>query len=121
MVQQLAGSSLINPVDIDDDLYSGHIRSNPMTIAAGTYARGDVLEIDTATDKLSALVTAAKAFAIMPFTLTLAADQLLAVYTDGDFNEEVVGLNGVALAPTKTALSGRGINLRKWGAAPDAA
>lgn len=121
MVYPLAGSSLANAIPALDDLYSGNVRSQPMKVAAGSYIRGAILEMDTATDTLSALVTPAKAFAVMPFTVTLAAAGDLAVYVEGDFNQDAIGLNGAALAPTKTALTGRGINLRKWGAAPDAA
>lgn len=115
-----AGSTLGIEVPGHDDLISGNIRTQPLLVAAGTYVRGEIIEIDTATDKLGKLTTAANAAAVIPSDVTLAADAVIAVYTGGDFNQDAVDLNGAPLAPVKTALRDRGIMLREWGAAPDA-
>ncbi|ORE89752.1 hypothetical protein [Aurantimonas sp. 22II-16-19i] len=120
-MSRLAGSTLGIEVPGPDDLHSGSVRTQPLTIVAGSYERGEVLEMTAATNKLGKLATAANAFAVMPYDVTLAAEQDLAVYVEGDFNEDAVKLNGVTLAPVKTALRSRSILLRKWGAAPASA
>ncbi len=110
-----AGSNLNISIPGPDDLHSGNIRTVPLPIAAGTYRRGEVLGF--ASGVYGKLTAAANAAAIMPFDVTLSAAKDLAVYTDGDFNQDALTLNGQALAEVKPVLAKVGILIRKWGAA----
>lgn len=103
-----------------DDLISGNIRTQPLTVFTGTYVRGEVVELDAANSRLTKLTTEANAHAIITEDITLTAPTVIPVYIAGDFNEDAVDVNGADLTDTKLALAGRGIMLRKWGAAPDA-
>lgn len=117
-----ASSSLNNAIPGPDDLHSGSIRTMPVTVAAGTYVRGQVLWENS--DNYAAydeLVTTAVAAAVMPFDIILAAPRLLAVYVEGDFNEDALVIGDATLATVKTELRKVGIIARKWGAAPNAA
>ena len=115
----VASSSLNNAIPGPDDLISGNVRTGPAPVAAGAYVRGEVLGlVGNVYGKLS--VSNAVAAAVMPFDVTLAAQQNLAVYLEGDFNEDALVVGAAALADVKTALRKVGIIARKWGAAPEA-
>lgn len=117
-----ASSSLNNAIPGPDDLLSGNLRTMPVSIAAGTYVRGQVLWLD---DNVYAAfdveATTAVAAAIMPFDKTLASETVLAVYVEGDFNEDALVIGDATLADVKAQLRQAGIMARKWGAAPNVA
>ena len=115
----MAHSTLGLQIPGPDDLHSGGIVTQPVSVAAETYVRGEVLGL--VGNVYGKLTVAANAAAVMPEAVTIAAETVLPVYVGGDFNEDAVGLNGQALAVTKTALRKVGLILRKWGAAPDSA
>ena len=97
----------------------GCLKTQPFTLIAGTYARGDIL-FTTATQSVltnKATTPAAldsESFAIMPFDVVLAADDEMAVYVGGEFNEAAV-TGAATLATVKQTLSERGILLRSFG------
>jgi len=112
----MASSSLNNAIPGPDDLHSGNIRTMPVPVAAGTYERGEVLGlVANLYGKLS--VADAVARAVMPFDCTLGANADLAVYVEGDFNEDALKIGAATLADVKTELREVGIIARKWGAA----
>lgn len=112
----MASSSLNNAIPGPDDLHSGNIRTMPVTLAAGTYERGEVLGlVGNLYGKLS--VAEAVARAVMPFDHVQAANGDLAVYVEGDFNEDALKIGDATLADVKTELREVGIIARKWGAA----
>lgn len=112
----MASSSLNNIIPGPDDLHSGAIRTQPVDVAAGTYERGEVLGlVGNLYGKLS--VANAVSAAVMPFNITLAANTKLAVYVEGDFNEDALKIGAATLATVKTELRKVGILARKWGAA----
>jgi hypothetical protein len=117
----VASSTLNQAVPGPDDLHSGNIRTQPITVAAGTYARGEVLgrsALGAALTKVPA--PGATAIAIMPIAITLAAPTAVPVYIAGDFNQDALVYDsggGVLLATIKDALRDVGIMVRKWGAA----
>lgn len=112
----MASSSLNNAIPGPDDLHSGNIRTMPVTIAAGAYERGEVLGlVGNLYGKLSAENAVARA--VMPFDHTLAADGVLSVYVEGDFNEDALKIGAATLADVTTELRDAGIIARKWGAA----
>jgi hypothetical protein len=115
-----ASSSLNNTIPGPDDLYSGNIRTMPVLVDAGAYVRGEVLGlVGNLYGKLS--VENAVAAAVMPFDVTLAEDAEVAVYIEGDFNEDALVIGAATLADVKTELRQVGIMARKWGAAPNVA
>jgi len=115
-----ANSSLNNAIPGADDLHSGTIRTQPVQIAAGTYRRGEVLGLaGTTYGKLDA--EGAVAAAVMPFDVTYSAPATLAVYVEGDFNEDALVIGDADLDEVKVTLRQVGILARKWGAAPNAA
>jgi hypothetical protein len=98
-----------------DHLYSGHAHTQPRTLVAGTYARGDILELDEATDKLAIVADPVKAFAVMVHDCTLAGDDELPVYISGDqFNKSQLNFNGQNEAATINALHKLGIYVRDF-------
>lgn len=114
-----ASSSLNNASPAVDDLFSGNVGTMPVTVGAGTYVRGEVLGlVDNTYGKLSA--AGASAAAVMPFSLVVAEGKTttIAVYTEGDFNEDALVIGDADLDDVKTSLRKFGITSRKWGAAP---
>lgn len=94
----------------------GCVKTQPFTVAAGTYQCGEVLQNNAGT--LGAIAgDATDAFAIMPFDVTLAADESLAVYVGGEFNEDALIFAAGTIAEAKAPLSLRGISIRKFSAA----
>jgi len=94
------------------------VRTQPFTLQAGTYAKGEVLFatgtgselVNLATD---AGATDANAIAIMPFTGTFPQNDEMAVYVGGEFNEDAV--TGFTDADAvKIALNKVNIRLRKF-------
>ena len=59
--------------------------------------------------------------AVMPFDVVLGAETLLAVYVEGDFNEDALVIGAATLVDVKSALRSVGILARKWGPAPNVA
>lgn len=115
-----AKSSLNNAVPGPDDLHSGAIRTQPVRIAAGTYVRGEVIGlVGTTYGKLAE--DGAVAAAVMPFDVTYSAPAELAVYVEGDFNQDALVIGEADLDEVKVALRQVGIIARRWGAAPGAA
>lgn len=94
----------------------GCVKTQPFTVAAGTYVRGEVLE-DNAGVLQALAADGTTAFAIMPFDVTLAADDEVAVYVGGEFNEDALTLANGTVAEAKEPLSIRGIQIRKFSAA----
>lgn len=118
----VASSSLNNAIPGPDDLISGNSRTMPVLVDAGTYVRGEVLGLVAASNLYGKLtLTDAVAAAVMPFDVTLSADTVLAVYIEGDFNEDALVIGAATLADVKTELRQVGIMARKWGAAPNVA
>lgn len=115
----MAHSTLGLQIPAPDDLHSGNIMTQPVSVAAGTYVRGEVLGLTG--NVYGKLIAAAAAGGIVTEDITIAGETVLPIYVGGDFNEDAVDLNGQALADTKTALRTMGLFLRKWGAAPDSA
>ena len=102
--------------DYDNLKGCGCVKTQPFTVAAGTYVCGEVLENNAGV--LRTLSTdGTTAFAIMPFDVTLAADDDLAVYVGGEFNEDALTLAAGTVAEAKEPLSLRGITIRKFSAA----
>jgi len=104
---------------VDNLAGCGNIKTQPFILIAGTYARGDILfKTATAGELTNKATTAgaldADAFAVMPFDVVLAADDSLAVFIGGEFNEDAV-TGYTALASIKTVLSERGVSLRQFG------
>jgi len=95
------------------------LSTQPFTLQAGTYVRGEVLFVTGVGSELTNLatdpgLTDTNAFAIMPFTVTLAAPDSMAVYKQGEYNEDVV-TGYTDLDAVKVVLSSQGIKLRKFG------
>ncbi|MEL4069586.1 hypothetical protein WKW50_05500 [Ochrobactrum sp. GPK 3] len=114
-----ASSSLNNASPAPDDLYAGDVGTMPVVVGEGTYVRGEVLGlVGNVYGKLS--VEGASAAAVMPFPLVVAAGATtkIAVYTEGDFNEDALVIGDAVLDDVKTSLRKFGITSRKWGAAP---
>lgn len=94
------------------------VRTQPFTLQAGTYTKGDVLFVTGVDDQLTNLATDAgllddAAFAIMPFDVVLAQDDSMAVYVAGEFNQDkIVGFTD--LNAVKVVLSARGVRIRKF-------
>lgn len=103
-----------------EDFSGGSERAMPVTVAAGTYKRGEVLgRLENTYGKLS--VANAKPAAIMPFDIVIDADKTVTVYVSGEFNEDKLIIGDQNLENVKTALRDVGIFARKWGVAPDVA
>lgn len=95
------------------------LSTQPFILQAGTYARGEVLFTTGVGSTLTNLatdagLTDANAFAIMPFSITLADPDSMAVYKSGEYNEDVV-TGFTDLDAVKIALSKQNIKLRKFG------
>ncbi len=94
------------------------VRTQPFTLKAGTYQKGDVLFVTGTADELTNLATDAGltddlAFAIMPFDVVLGADDSVAVYVGGEFNQDkIIGFTDIATV--KVALSARNVRIRKF-------
>lgn len=98
-----------------DHLYSGNVHTQPRTLVAATYARGDILELDATTKKLSIVADPAKAFAIVVHDCTLAGDDEVPVYIAGEqFNKSQLNFNGQDEADTINALHKLGIYVRDF-------
>jgi len=108
-----------NQYDEDNLLGCGCcLSTQPFILQAGTYARGEVLFKTGTGSTLSNLatdagLTDANAFAIMPFTVTLADPDSMAVYISGEYNEDLV-TGFTDLDTVKIVLSERGVKLRKF-------
>lgn len=103
-----------------DNLIEGNEQTQPITLAAGEYKRGEVLgRVGNIYGKLSTANSVAAA--IMPFTVNVTAQTTMAVYVGGSFNQAALFLDGKELEDVKTALRDCGIFIRQWGAAPDIA
>lgn len=94
------------------------VKTQPYILIAGTYARGEVLFKTATAGELTNLATTpasldADAIAIMPFDVTIASNDEMAVYVGGEFNEEVV-TGFTALAAVKEVLTQTGIRLREF-------
>jgi hypothetical protein len=94
------------------------VRTQPFTLQAGTYAKGDVLFqtgvgsqlVNFATDPGGS--TDENAIAIMPFTTTLSENDEVAVYVGGEFNEDAI-IGYTDLDVLKLTFTGE-IRLRKF-------
>jgi hypothetical protein len=93
------------------------LSTQPFILEAGSYTRGTILYT---TGNGSVLGQAgigtdpSTAFAIMPFSITLADPDSMAVYKAGEYNQDLVSGFG-DLDAVKIALSKQNIKLRKFG------
>jgi len=109
--------SVTQTCDRDNLIGDCTVRTQPFTLQAGTYAKGEILFktgtgselVNLATDSGS---TDANAVAIMPFDVVLAENDEMAVYVGGEFNEDVV-TGYTDLDVLKVTLTGD-IRLRKF-------
>lgn len=97
-----------------DNLYSGQVHTQPLPVKAGTYVRGQVLELDAVTNKLQALTDPAKAFAVMVHSYEVLQDGDHPVYVWGEFNEDELEYNSQDVVATKLKLRQLGIFVRKF-------
>ena len=98
-----------------DHLYSGRAHSQPRTLVAGAYQRGDILELDKTTNQLAIVADPVKAFAVVMHDCTLAVDDEVPVYVSGDqFNKSQLNFNGQDEAATINALHELGIYVRDF-------
>jgi hypothetical protein len=95
------------------------VRTQPFTLQAGTYTKGDVLFLTGVDDQLVNFATDPggstdeNAMAIMPFDVVLADVDSMAVYVGGEFNQDkIIGFTDIAAV--KIALSSRNIRIRKF-------
>ena len=94
------------------------VKTQPYTLIAGTYACGQVLFKTGTAGELTNLATTpasvdADAIAIMPFDITIAANDQMAVYVGGEFNKDKV-TGFTAFAAVKEVLTQTGIRLRDF-------
>ncbi len=93
--------------------------TTPVGLLAGDYARGDIL-FKTATVGVysnvanDGTVTEDDAIGVMPFTVTLAATEEVAVYVGGEFNQDAVNHGALDLALLKETLINRDVRLRQF-------
>ncbi|SFK98377.1 hypothetical protein SAMN04488518_11359 [Pseudovibrio ascidiaceicola] len=116
-MSQLAGNTNHGTSPVDN-LHGGNVKTQPNTVAAGTYKRGQVLEYDSANKVFVALTDASKASVVMTVGITLEADSSMGVYVQGeDFNLNEMYFGGLDAEVVKQALRGNGILARYWQAA----
>ena len=113
----LPGSHTSNR-EFDNLIGSCGIRTQPFVVLAGIYQEGEVLYKTGTPGQLVNKTTAgtvddAEAIAIMPFTVTLNADDEMAVYVEGEFNKDkVTGFNDLAAVSETLTLTS--IRLREF-------